>query len=49
MAASNEKVPLQESTNGDTVDYDALFKREGDSRDHVGKFYTKTAIGEVYT
>ena len=43
----DDKVPLAASVNGETVDYEALFRREGDHRRHSEKFATKTAIGEV--
>ena len=43
----DDKVPLAVSANGETVDYEALFNREGDQRRHSEKFATKTAIGEV--
>ena len=43
----DDKVPLAASVNGETVDYEALFSREGDQRRHSERFATKTAIGEV--
>lgn len=50
MAEENsEKVPLHTSTNanGETVDYGAYFKREGDTPEHTEKFAKTTPIGEV--
>ena len=47
MADVDAKVPLKTSANGEAVDYDALFDREGDQRRHSEKFAAKTVIGEV--
>ena len=44
---ADAKVPLTWSANGEAVDYDALFNREGDRRRQSERFATKTAIGEV--
>ena len=46
---ADDKVPLKTSVNGDAVDYEALFNREGDQRRHSEKFAAKTAIGVVHT
>ena len=43
----DDKLPLAASVNGEAVDYEALFRREGDQRRHSERFATKTAIGEV--
>lgn len=43
------KVPLATSANGESVDYEALFRREGDQPKYSEKFAAKTAIGEVCT
>jgi hypothetical protein len=45
---ADDRVPLATSANAETVDYEALFNREGDQRRHSEKFATKTAIGEVH-
>jgi hypothetical protein len=45
---ADDKLPLAASVNGEAVDYEALFNREGDHRRHSEKFATKTAIGEVH-
>ena len=44
---ADDKLPLATAVNGEAVDYEALFNREGDQRRHSEKFATKTAIGEV--
>ena len=45
----DDKLPLKTSVNGEAVDYEALFSREGDQRRHSEKFAAKTAIGVVRT